>query len=451
VEKNVLALSVASALSLAFAHQAQGAAFALAEQGVSGLGNAYAGAAAAAEDASTVWWNPAGMSRLPRGKHLLLGAHLIVPSTEFANNGSVPAAASNPARTGNGGDAGESVIVPNAFFVMDLNPAWSVGLGINVPFGLATEYDGDWVGRFQGIKSEVMTLNINPSVSWKLSDRASLGFGISYQRAEIDLEQAVNYSGIAFGAGGAPLLTAIGGPGVEGRNSTSVDGDAWGFNIGALFDLTPATRVGVHYRSSLDYETKGSTSFTNVPSAFTGVPALAAGTSNGDVKLDLDTPASLSISGAHKASDSLELLADVTWTEWSKIAALPLVRTSGPASGSTLDTLTFNFDDTWRLALGANYKLSGPWTLRAGVAYDESPVPNAEDRSVRLPDNDRYWLSFGATYRLSPAGRFDFGYTFVYVKDADINNDQTARARGIVRGTYEANVNILSVQYQHSF
>ncbi len=451
MNKNVLALSVASAFSFAFAQQAQASAFALQEQGVSGLGNAYAGAAAVAEDASTVWWNPAGMSRLPSGKHLLFGGHLIVPSTKFNNNGSVPAAASNPARNGSGGDAGEAAFVPNLFYAMDLNPAWSIGLGINVPFGLKTEYDSDWIGRFQAIESEVKTLNVNPSVSYKINPRASLGFGVSYQRAEIDLVQAVNYSGIAFGAGGAPLLGAVGGPGVEGLNSVSVDGDAWGFNLGALFDITPATRIGVHYRSSLDYETEGSTSFTNVPAAFGGVPPLAAATSNGDVKLDLETPASFSISAVHKANERLELLADATWTEWSKISSLPLVRTSGPASGSTLDTLTFNFDDTWRLAVGANYKLDGAWTLRGGLAYDQSPVPNAQDRSVRVPDEDRYWFALGATYRLSPASRFDVGYTFIHIKDADINNDQSARARGTVRGTYEANVNILSLQYQHTF
>jgi len=451
MNKNVLALSVASALSFAFAQQAQGSAFALAEQGVSGLGNAYAGAAAVAEDASTVWWNPAGMARLPSGKHLLVGAHAIIPSTKFTNNGSVPAAASNPSRVGNGGDAGESAFVPNLFYAMDLNPAWSFGLGINVPFGLKTDYDSDWIGRFQGVTSEVQTLNVNPSVSFKINDRASVGFGVSYQRAEIDLSQAVNYSGVAFGAGGGALLTAVGGAGVEGTNSTSVDGDAWGFNIGALFDVTPATRVGVHYRSSLDYEAKGSTSFSNVPAAFAGVPALAAATSNGDVKLDLETPASFSISAAHKVSETLELLADATWTEWSRISQLPVVRTSGAGSGSTLDTLTFNFEDTWRLAVGANYKLSGPWTLRGGLAYDQSPVPNAQDRSVRLPDEDRYWLSLGATYRAGAASRFDVGYTFVHIKDADIDNDQSARARGIVRGTYEASVHILSLQYQHSF
>ena len=450
MNKHVLALSVASAL-IALAPRAHASAFALAEQGVSGLGNAYAGAAAAAEDASTVWWNPAGMSRLPRGRHLLLGGHLIVPKTEFNDRASVPAAASNPALAGNGGDAGDATLVPNVFFAMDLNPAWSFGVGINVPFGLATKYDSSFVGRFQGLESEVMTINVNPSLSYKLSERASVGFGINYQHGEIDLVQAVNYSGIAFAAGGAPLLGAIGGPGVEGRNTTGLDGDAWGFNIGALFDITPATRLGVHYRSALDYELDGTTNFSDVPAAFGGIPQLAAGTSSGNVQLDLETPATLSFSAAHRMNDRLELLGDITWTEWSKIDRLPLRRTSGPASGTTLDTLVFGFDDTWRYSVGVNYKYSGPWTVRAGLAFDESPVPDAATRSVRLPDNDRYWFSLGATYQLSRSGRIDMGYTFINVKDAEINNDQTAAGRGIVNGTYDATVNILSVSYQHSF
>src|SRR6185295_20316806 len=205
VKKKVLALAIASALSSVAANHAYGSAFALSEQGASGLGDAYAGVAAVAEDASTVWWNPAGMARLPRGKHLLFAGHLIVPSTKFTNNGSTPGAASNPARNGNGGDASEAALVPNVFFAMDLNPAWSFGLGINVPFGLKTEYDSDWIGRFQGIEAEVQTLNFNPAVSYKLSERASLGFGVSYQRAKIDLLSAVNYSGAAAGAD--PTLT----------------------------------------------------------------------------------------------------------------------------------------------------------------------------------------------------------------------------------------------------
>ncbi|MFN2643951.1 MAG: OmpP1/FadL family transporter, partial [Burkholderiales bacterium] len=168
MKRNVTALAVAGAcLSMSAAWQARAAGFALHEQGISGLGNAYAGAAAVAEDATTVWWNPAGMARLAPGKHVVLGGAYIVPSTEFSNRGSVPAALSNPAFTGSGGDAGESKLVPNLFFAMDLAPAWNIGLGVSVPFGLATKYDANWIGRFQGIESEVKTVNINPAVSFK--------------------------------------------------------------------------------------------------------------------------------------------------------------------------------------------------------------------------------------------------------------------------------------------
>lgn len=422
MKQQIIVASAAAGLVFLSSPEARASAFQLFEQNASGLGNAFAGSAAVAEDASTTWWNPAGMSRLPSGRHVLFAGHLISPSLEFSNRASQPSPLGNTALTGNGGDAGDTSFVPNAYFVTSLVGGWSFGVGVNVPFGLSTEYDAGWIGRFQGIRSEVKTLNINPSVAYRLGERASIGFGVSYQRGEIDLLTAV------------PL-----GVGLESQNSTSIDGDAWGFNAGVLFDITPATRLGVHYRSSLDYEMDGTTSVTGVPAA------------GSRVKLDLETPANLSFSVAHRLNDRLQLLGDITWTEWSRIDRLPLIRTSGPASGATLDTLTFGFDDTWRIAIGANYRWNGPWTLKAGVAFDQSPVPNAATRSVRLPDEDRYWLSAGASYRLSENGRVDFGYTYVHIKDADINNDQRATGRGLVNGTYDASTHILSVQYQHSF
>jgi len=442
MKRNAITAAVVSALGLLAASEAHAAAFALYEQGVSGLGNAYAGAAAVAEDATTVWWNPAGMARLGAGKHFAIGGVLISPSTKFSNGSSQTAAFSNPASTGTGGDAGKDATVPSMFYVMDLNPRMHFGVGISVPFGLKTEYDSDWIGRFQGIMSKVETLNINPSLSYKLSETASIGGGISYQRGKIDLKSGVNYSAIVSGALG---------PNLEGQNTTSVDGDAWGFNIGGLFNVAPATRVGIHYRSSLDYKLDGNTSFSNVPAAFAGIPAAAAGTSNGNVKLDVKTPDNLSFSVAHKLNDQWDLLGDLTWWHWSRIKQLPVVRTSGPANGTTLSTLTFNFDDTWRASIGANYKLNGPWTLKLGAAYDQTPVPNAESRTVRLPDSDRYWLSVGAAYQVSRDGKLDFGYTLVSAKNADINNDQTATGGGIVNGSYKAHVHVLGVQYQHTF
>jgi long-chain fatty acid transport protein len=328
---------------------------------------------------------------------------------------------------------------------MDLDPKWNFGFGMSVPFGLATKYDPSWIGRFQGVESEVKTINLNPSVSYKLSDAASIGGGINYQQGKIDLMSAVNYSGIAFAAGGAGLLGAVGGAGVEGQNKSSIDGNAWGFNIGGLFNLTPMTRVGVHYRSSLKYSLKGNTSFSGRPAA------LAAATPDSDVKLDLKTPDTFAFSGVHKLNDRWDALADLTWTHWSRIKQLPLVRTSGTSNGATLDTLTFNFKDTWRASIGAHYRLNGTWTLKAGAVYDQAPVPNAESRSVRLADSDRYWLTFGAKYQVSQNGVVDIGYTYVKARDTDINNDQRAAGKGLVNGTYKAHVNVIGIQYQHTF
>lgn len=418
--------------SMLAASQAQASGFALHEQGASGLGNAYAGAAAVAEDATTVWWNPAGMARLAPGKHISFGGAVIAPSTEFKNGSSAAA----PLQTlgGEGGDAGDTAFVPNVFFAMDLSPRWNFGVGVTVPFGLATEYDSTWIGRFQGVKSEVQTININPSVSYKVSDAMSVGGGISYQHGKIDLVSAVNYAAAAGGALGAN---------VEGQNTTSVDGDAWGFNFGALFNFGPATRVGVHYRSSLDYDLEGDTRFADRPAA------LAAAIPDSDVKMSLKTPDSAAFSVAHDLSDRVQLLGDATWTQWSRIDEIPLVRTSGTMNGTTLDTLTFDFKDTWRLSAGVNYRMSGTTLLKAGVAFDQSPVPSAEKRSVRLPDSDRWWLSLGAAFQVSRADKLDVGYTFVKAKDAEINHSQPGK--GLVNGTYEATVHVFGVQYQHSF
>src|SRR5882672_5185411 len=138
MKRNAIAGAVVSALGLLAGSEAHAAAFALYEQGVSGLGNAYAGAAAVAEDATTVWWNPAGMARLGSGKHIAIGGVSISPSTKFSNGASSPAALQTAGGDGTGGDAGESKLVPSFFFAMDAGPRWNFGLGVSVPFGLAT-------------------------------------------------------------------------------------------------------------------------------------------------------------------------------------------------------------------------------------------------------------------------------------------------------------------------
>ena len=380
---------------------AQAAGFALIEQNASGLGNAYAGQAASAQDASTIFFNPAGLTMLP-DRQLVAAGHLIKPQVEFSGSSTIGG--------DDGGDAGGLAVVPNAYFAYRLTPDIHAGIGMNAPFGLKTEYDSTWAGRTQGIKSELKTINLNPSIAWKATDTLSLGAGLSIQYAEATLTNLT----------GAGLLT------VQGDNY------GWGFNLGALWQLSDATRIGLAYRSEVDQKLEGTAEFSVVTAL------------NGPVTASVTLPDSASLSLVHQLNPKWELLADVTWTGWSDFYKLAIVRTDGSPLGSpTIE----NWSDSYRYSVGANYRLNDKLTLRGGVAYDETPVSDAF-RTVRIPDESRTWVAFGAQYRLSNKTALDFGYAHLFVKDAAIDNsDNGAR----VTGKYDASVDILSAQLTHNF
>jgi long-chain fatty acid transport protein len=390
-------------------HLVHAAGFALIEQNASGLGNAYAGAAAVAEDASTVYYNPAGMSLLPDRQIVVVG-HLIKPKMEFS--GTVSPAVGG----GEGGDAGELAFVPNAYFAFRLTPDVHLGLGINSPFGLKTEYDADWVGRFQAIESEVTTINVNPSIAWKASDRLSLGGGLNVQRIDATLSNNIS-----------PLV-----PG----SFMTVEGDdyGWGWNVGALWQPVPGTRVGLSYRSEVDYTLEGTlTSNVSLP-----LPP------SGDVTADITLPANASLSAFHKLSPSVDLLADVTWTGWSAFDRLAVVYTS---IAYPLPATPENWNDTWRYSLGATWHMDDAWSFRGGVAYDEAPVSDLY-RTPRIPDGARTWVALGGQYRTGKHGAIDFGYAHLFVEDVAL----TSRGGGTaLNGKYDSAVDVLSAQYTHSF
>jgi long-chain fatty acid transport protein len=409
---------------------AYGSGFQLMEQNASGLGNAYAGQAAAAENASTVFFNPAGMTRIP-GRQAVLAVNAIGPSAEFSNSGGSTAPLGLPSPGGNGGDAGGWSAVPNAYLSWQLAPQLWFGLGLSVPFGLKTEYDQGWVGRFQSQNSEIKTVDINPSVAYKVNDVLSLGAGISYQRAEVKVDRS-----------------AILVPPVESRARIDIDDSQWGFNLGVLVNLSPGTRIGLTYRSAMDYELTGNIRFSNVP---------VLGTATNGVRANAELPDTISWAIAHAFNPRWEMLADITYTRWSKIKAVPLVTTSAsavvPASGVTLDTFNFQFKDSYRVGVGVNYKWSEAFTLKLGAAYDKSPVEDRFRLSF-LPDSDRTWLAVGAQYRMSKQATLDLGYAHLFVKDGSINQQRGVAAlplQGNVIGNYDNHVNIVSAQFSYSF
>lgn len=377
------------------------AGFALIEQNASGLGNAYAGAAAVAQDASTLFFNPAGMTRLP-DRQVVVAGHLIKPKAEFSGSSNIGG--------GNGGDAGGLAAVPNAYYAFRLTPDVHLGVGVNAPFGLATEYDKTWAGRTQAIKSELKTVNINPSIAWKASDAVSLGAGVSIQYAEATLTNLA----------GAPGLATVKG-----------DDYGWGFNLGALWQVDAATRIGLAYRSEVDYTLEGTLTLSAFPAG------------NGPVTADTTLPDSASLSLFHTLNDRWDLLADLTWTGWSDFDELRIVRTNGALASLTEE----RWKDTWRFSLGANYRWNDTLTLRGGIAFDETPVPDAY-RTARIPDEDRTWLSLGVQYRVSPKALLDVGYAHLFVKDARINKTESGV---LLAGRYDASVDILSAQLTLNF
>src|SRR6266853_2070292 len=417
IRKTALSLAVAGAFAGSVS-QAHASAFALIEQSASGLGNSYAGAAAAAEDASTIFYNPAGMSLLPGGMQVSAGLALINLSAKFSDSGSV--AAGGRTLGGNGGDAGDLSAVPNAYFAMDVAPNWKAGVGVSVPFGLKTEYDPTWMGRFQAIKSDISTLNLNPSASYKLNETVSLGFGVNYQSIDAEFTNAVN-----LGAGGETTAD------IKAKDSGSL-----GYNLGAMFQLAPDTRLGVSYRSSIKYHLTGTANFASplVPS--------------GNVSVDIKMPDSESIALQHRLNPGWTLLADVTRTGWSKIKDLTIMRDTG----ATLSTTPENFRNTWRVGVGAVHRYDDAWSIKMGLAYDQTPV-NDTDRTARLPDNNRLWLSVGGQYKLSKDSTLDFGYAHLFIKDAPINqlNPTPPAGNGQLVGTYKGSVDIFGAQFAYRF
>ncbi len=462
---------IAIAVALLGPAGAFAAGFALQENSGSGLGNAFAGGAAAAEDASTLWSNPAGMARLG-GSQVAGALHLIRPSMKFRNANSV-AAAQQP--LGNdGGDAGSLNFVPNFYATMPIDRQWSVGLGVNGPFGLVTEYAEGWIGRFQGLKSDIKTINVNPAVSWKPTENLAIGLGVNYQHIDATFTSRVNYSAALLSAAaqngiapGSPTFNAIARstPGLESSANVTGSDYGWGWNLGLLVELSPEHRIGAHYRSSIRYTVVGNVAFGNpampplTPPLDSVVGQLSAGINsqllyNSAISSQIKLPEIVNLSYFGKLNAQWDLMADLQYTGWGSIQQLTFTR----SNGSPLQTTEERFDDAWRFAVGANYRYDGRWMFRGGLAYDQSPVQDAY-RTVRLPDADRTWLALGAQYRYSQNLWFDVGAAYIWVRSASINDmgstnlgiPPSVAQNALVNGSYNSNTMILSAQLTYAF
>ncbi|APE32549.1 hypothetical protein BOX17_09735 [Halomonas aestuarii] len=448
---NKLTVAIALASTALIASQAAASGFQVREQSAKTLANALSNAAAGAEDASFMAYNPAAIGNID-GNQVAGGVAYIEADFELQD-----ASASN-ALTSYGenqsGQGGETAVVPSFAAKTQLNDRFDLGLAIYAPYGLSTKYDQEWIGRYHAVETELTTIDFQPTLNYRASERLNLAVGLRAQYADATLSNSLDLASIgasqASGAEAAFLATQAG----QADGFAEVTGDDWGYGytLGALFQVTDRTRLGASYRSEIDLTLEGDARFSSDNPV--GQDVLAdtqdADTfTNGGGAAELTTPANLNLGVYHQLTDRLALMANAEWTEWSSFDELTVeFEDSTPDS-----TTTENWDDTWAFSVGANYALTPQWLLRAGLGLDESPIPSAEYRTPRVPDNDRRWATLGATWMPTPELGVTAGYMHVFANDADIDQDgnkEENATKGSLNGTYEieADVFALSVDYR---
>lgn len=404
--------------ALGFTAEAQASGFQLREQSSEGLGNAFAGSTAKAYNLSTIYYNPAGMTRL-EGNQIAGSATWIAPVAKFS--GSATSAATTPVSGSMGGDAIKDAAVGATYAMWDYRPDLKFGVAVTAPYGLRSEYEEDWVGRYHALQSNVTNINVSPSVAYRVNKELSLGAGLQFGYVKATLSQAINTG--AFG-------DALGK--VEGEDF------GYGFDLGALYEFTPKTRIGINWRSQMSYTLDGEATFQK-PAVLAGVSDLR----NSNATADLTTPDTVSVGIYHEVSPQWAVMSDIAWTNWSTFDELRIKYKDGRDDSVTPE----NWHDTWFFSLGATYTMDEKSKLHFGVAYDQAPM-DTEDRTARIPDANRYWLSAGYTYAFSPNFEGNVGYTYIFADKATINESTET---GTLTGEYDAHVNIISASFVMKF
>jgi long-chain fatty acid transport protein len=381
--------------------------FAIREQSTLGLGAAFAGIAAG-DELSSIYWNSAAVASA--GKGLTTESHyaVIVPSVTIdPDEGLFGGLLST-----NATDIGKTALVPASYGSWRINDKLVLGYGFNAPFGLSTEPDDrGYAGQFDARKAALKTLNFNPVLGYQISPTLNVGVGLQVMYSELKIKQAITL-------GGFPSAT---------NPSSNLKGDDWsyGFTAGFLWKPVKGTSLGVGYRSRMETTLEGD---LNVD----GFPALSRG-----IKAEgFDLPDMVTVSFRQDLSDSLRLLGTFEWSNWS---VLQVVTVTDSTTGAFVSSFSPKWDDGYFFSAGLEYDYNSKLTLRTGVAYEQSPIQEASQRLLSIPDTDRVWLSAGATYKWSEQTSFDIAYTHIFGDDSPISSESS------FTGEVEADVDIIGV------
>ncbi|WP_095125997.1 OmpP1/FadL family transporter [Pseudomonas sp. Irchel s3a12] len=423
MKKTMLKRPVGLAFVLASSNVFAGG-FALNEQSISGMGSGFAGRSSSAEDASTIYGNPAGMARLKR-EQVSVGAATLFAKSDISRTRS----------TFGGNEDGDMVpttTVPMGYYVKPIDDHWAFGVGFYVPFGLITDYGRGFAGRYYANKSEVTTLTFQPTISYAFNEKVSIGFGPTINRI----------SGEISGMVPNPLSPGRN----DGKLKSTGDDTALGFNAGVLVQATDQTRLGLTYHSKVSYHLDAKTKVTDGIFSVLGVSGR-----NYDASLDVDTPESVDFSVTHQINNDWTLYVGSTWTRWSRFKELT-IENSGlpPLLSGQLGKISEeqNWHDTWAHAIGAAYQLNNQWVLRAGFSVDQSPANNT-NRGPRIPTGDRKVLSFGAGWTPVENVTIDLAYSYLWEESVEVND--TSTSRGAYSAQYKNSASGLGTSVSYRF
>jgi len=408
---STLALGVA----LASASPTHAAAFQLKENSAKGLGRAFAGSISAPDDASVIAGNPAAMRQLD-GRQLQTDLSLISFSADFSGRADYLNGSGGPISGGNGGDAGKLAPVPAAYFHTPFgeDDQYHLGVSLHAPFGFGTKYERNWMGRYNGTKTDLKAIDLGLAFSYDVNPYLSFGASVFVEHLSIELQNAVDF-GTILAARGAPGFS----PGKDdGYSTIKGSHNELSFTIGGLFSFTEGTHLGLNYRPKVTHKINDGDAIFEVPTNAEAVlKAAAPGTFiNTNGRAEISLPAVITASFTHTINGRWAVMADVSHTRWKTAFDRVTVHFDSNQPDNHLD---FSYESTTFVSIGTEYKLSPTVTLRSGIAYDPTPT-TYEHRDVRIPDQSRKWLSLGLSWAPSERMELSFGYTHLFINDANV-------------------------------
>jgi long-chain fatty acid transport protein len=412
--------------------------------------SALAGAATATDDISAMAYNPATLAAL-QGSEIYAGGSEIIPkigynnakSSIYGNYPATPTPIPNPGTITSERNISPSAFVPAVYMGTSLTPQLKIGLGVNAPFGLESNYNSNWVGQFNATESQIKTVDILPTVAYQVTPLWALGASVNFEY--ISATYASNFIGDQFVT--FPWT-------IEGQGTNSLNGNAWGigYTVGTTYKITPKTMIGLDYHSPVLEKINGQAHITGdvtvngVPApAFSGaIPGI--GFDNGQVNLKLPAIANFGID--QQINDKLHLMAGLEWTQWSTIKGI-----DADIANVGQDNTTLNYHDSWLYSVGARYQFRPKWNWLVGLAYDQTPT-TSQFRDARIPDTNRKWVTTGLSYTPTKALKVFATYEHIFMNNQNIDLTQQptpAVAAAQVSANYSGSADILAAGISYKF